>query len=1664
MAQGLQLHGPDVGVGLALEDDRGGVDDGAGGDAVGIDSRDADLSGQHQVLGAVVWGEDRVGHGAVLRPDPLGPGVAGLRLDRRVGAAQLHGDGLLLGMLVVPLLGADGDGAGAVSGEAEPGDLAALGSGLGVGVGDDHAALRLLVGDEGGPVHGDQSGGGGIIDGDEAVGDRLVRGDADELLGGRFLGGFHGHGVQAAHRQRQVLAGVAAGLRLGSGRGIAGHLVQLKQAADGPDVHGEGTGPDDIGLLVRHGEILRHDQVHPADAQVDAAPVEVLAVVVEVLPVVGVGGVAEVQDLLRAGDGHGVVVDGEAHVIDQAALGQQVVVVHTLLALVEGDAHDGPGSGVVPHGDGGDPGAGGLVDGIEVGAVDAQQDIHAVEGVAGGFDVGVVGPGGAGADLGQLHGLQIQGIEGRLVGAVVGGDVNGAVLVDGGLIDPVGQGLLVERPIAGQVPHIELDDEGRAVFVADDAVQGLFDEANVDRGAGGDGGIGHGGGSDDGGAGLHAGDHAPAVDGGHGGIGAGPGDRILHAPGQDGGGKDGAVLADDLKLRLVQRHGDLGIGELLLVEVHPVGAHVQGVVGDLHQIVLAVVGEGVGGVVLLPGLGVGVGALLQQDGAVLLQDAEPGDVLVVLGGDQHPGGAGLVADCQSQVHDLRGLVIHGDGQGEPGAVMEGVPVHAAVGLYVVFRRQLKGQGQLGVVRQGVGEEAVDVGHGVGVVPGAVVGAVVSAVGGAAQDLGHRLRDALLHDAEAGGRGVPQGGVVDGEDLVSELGGNGGAVGIVVVLLHHRVAAHGRAEFISGIADQEGLQGSGHAGPQDVVHVGGPDLAAELVLQIGALVEHGGVRPGAVVAQHGDGMVRPGGAVGGDLHGVDVALHVVAVVAVVVDAVLQVEGQTDLHAAPGGDRHLIVGAALSLAEALQQQMGVVAVHVAVAVQVRLVGIYWNGLDEPGAEVQNGLGVQGVYQIVAGEIKEAGGEHFPDGLPVHGPEGGGGELHHGVGLGPVVAGAGDVLGEEVRAQLIDHVLIGEVVQAEGEAVHAVVVGIVAQLHLDLAVLDVALGGEGSSGGQAFRIDEHVALGGDGLVHPGQARALLEHGIVDVIVVGHVDGHGRGHDQALGELADVEALGLDAAFPQILGHQGGDAGDLGGRHGGAGHGGVAGGIVAVDGGDAAAGSGDLGLQAQITGYAPGGEGGHGIAVVGVVVSAAHGGHGKGVGKGAGGAAGIVVHVVQIEDPSAGARGVAPVVGVAHGDGHHGVGVHQTVQNALILGAGGHTGGGGAQGQVHGVRAQHDGVLDGHHVVGVIGTAVLAEDLHGEDLGVVGLALDLVVAAGGLGKAAAADHVLVARGDALHVGAVVALGIVAVGDVVVAVHVVVGVGDLGGAVGGVGVDLHVELRGLGLDLGGGQQIQTGHVVRVAHVLGLGVELQGMLQTGGGEGDMVHLDAGVDDGHPGARTGDALLPDLVAAGLEGGAVHIGVGAVVGVAAVRLIPGLQHHGFHLVHGADGVQLAVGHVGGDDVGGQGDVPDHVQGLSIQDLRGDPVGKGQLLGLQLGPVVHGGGVVRDASGGPAPVHGGGVPQDDGNTNRIGVGIAMLFRRGGALDDGAGPARAELFPGQGRGLRSLRLQGQSRDRQGKQESNAEQDAEQTLNGTLHSDTPFKKRFHWDLRGENP
>ena len=401
-------------------------------------------------------------------------------------------------------------------------------------------------------------------------------------------------------------------------------------------------------------------------------------------------------------------------------------------------------------------------------------------------------------------------------------------------------------------------------------------------------------------------------------------------------------------------------------------------------------------------------------------------------------------------------------------------------------------------------------------------------------------------------------------------------------------------------------------------------------------------------------------------------------------------------------------------------------------------------------------------------------------------------------------------------------------------------------------------------------------------------------------------------------------------------------------------------------------------------------------VVVGEAHivgGGYGQAVGGGGGRCHHTVIHILHIQHTGAVGGVVCPGAGVTGGDGHDHVVVGQAVQNILVLVVS-HEALVGTQGQVHGITAQENGILDGDHVVGLKGAAGAAEDLHDDDLGIgshtlhgdLGQGIDVAAVGGG-------DEA-VGCGDTGHMGAVVAHAVTVVVHDIAGIHIVDGEGDLlvdvvsaGGGTGQVLHGLiHVQVLHHGGDIGRGQQIQAFDILLKAHTLFLGVLLQGVQVSAVVEALMIGVQTGINDGDPGAGAGVAGGPGIVGADHGGGGGHHGV-CLAGGAFQSLVLVLHKHFLNAADGRDVFHLAILDVGGNDVGSQGHSPDHIQIGAVQNILLDPGDHGSLLHPELVAVGQGCGIFCHIRGG---IHFQSClfVQHNGNADHIGVLIRNLF----------------------------------------------------------------------------
>ena len=317
---------------------------------------------------------------------------------------------------------------------------------------------------------------------------------------------------------------------------------------------------------------------------------------------------------------------------------------------------------------------------------------------------------------------------------------------------------------------------------------------------------------------------------------------------------------------------------------------------------------------------------------------------------------------------------------------------------------------------------------------------------------------------------------------------------------------------------------------------------------------------------------------------NIALHISAVGIGLLQSLLLCLGEGHFHA----NLHLLTGLHRNQSGAVpgQEQMYVIGIDGAVAVQIRFVSA---GDGRAAYDiVHQSLAVGHVDFPITVEVQAGQRLRQRQSRAVRSP--GSADLQSlrlGIQIGFSILPEGS-LGEEVGAEPVGQGLVGDVLQGEGEAVEALAIRIVSQLGLYLAVRRRV--------GSIFVHQDHT-VGGDGAIYIGQAGALLENRVVVAAVLTIPDGGGRGHDQRLDELPGVQTgLFLQPAFPDVLGQNRRDTGNLGRGHGGAGVVGIALAAVgdAVQRVDVAAGSCDLRLQLQGTGNAPTGEVAHGLVLV--------------------------------------------------------------------------------------------------------------------------------------------------------------------------------------------------------------------------------------------------------------------------------------------------------------------------------------------------------------------------------------------------------------------------------------------------------------------------------------
>ena len=828
----------------------------------------------------------------------------------------------------------------------------------------------------------------------------------------------------------------------------------------------------------------------------------------------------------------------------------------------------------------------------EVAAVNTEQIGGIATGKHGGCSHIKVGSAECGTDIG--HSDSSAGVRIQLVHLAAGGILDEHDITVGVVSNVLDVGLdgIACGPgiVFCQVPG-EL--HGSAVGILQDAVQGGIQLNNGDCAGGGDGLVCGSGDGDHSIAGSNSGNNAVFINGCHGLIGRGPDDAAVGSVDRIDNGSQLLGVADDHHQSGIGQIDALqGIGDFTDLGLDLVGGSVHGVVINLQQEVgtidrAQIQSEFHGIACGLGGIGATVGV------QVLTVDVVQGnscDVLVVGSGDSQDIAVGV------DIHIVHSgsSVVDDHGHGESSAVAQCIEVYITFCVNVV----LGNQGQTDVnggtlLNVGLQTQAQGV---VGAVPVAAVGVIVGRADLADVLAPVDLTGLGVDHLEVGVSCITDGGEAQlGQGIAADHAecvtlGHVGGVG------DHGVAAEPVLAIHVGVLDQQtvvlALCESG------AVQVGKTILQTMGEFHVGALVEHGGIGPVAVECQHGDGM-------GGASHalcsaqglGIDVSFDVSAAF-VVCQPILVVSTQSD----GDGDLGRAVGRHNCAAGVQhgEEQVGVIGIDDVVHVQVCQTLVV-QGDIQTGGVVQQDLTVSGVDFAVTVEVHADQFLTSGDGLAVDSPcHIGRQECGPGVQQQNALVGEG-VLSEDVSGQREGLLHIGQVVDGEGEGVDAGLLGIVAQLCLDLAVCP-GIGGIGAH--------DDVGISGGSSAHIGKTCALLDHGIVVAAAGAVTQGLCGGHQQTLGQGTLVQTgLLSQTALADILCHQGSHTGDLRSSHGGTGHD-LVGLVIAEgaivdgtgDGIDAAAGGSDLRLQLQGTGNAPGGEGGHGV-VLAAILTGAHG-----------------------------------------------------------------------------------------------------------------------------------------------------------------------------------------------------------------------------------------------------------------------------------------------------------------------------------------------------------------------------------------------------------------------------------------------------------------------------
>ena len=391
-------------------------------------------------------------------------------------------------------------------------------------------------------------------------------------------------------------------------------------------------------------------------------------------------------------------------------------------------------------------------------------------------------------------------------------------------------------------------------------------------------------------------------------------------------------------------------------------------------------------------------------------------------------------------------------------------------------------------------------------------------------------------------------------------------------------------------------------------------------------------------------------------------------------------------------------------------------------------------------------------------------------------------------------------------------------------------------------------------------------------------------------------------------------------------------------------------------------------------------GIAVI------VHGSDGHRVGIGAGRADRVEAHIVRIEQtPVLGF--FRPVAGVAGCDADERAMLGQAVHDVLVAVAPSCTGSTGTQRQVDGIAPEHNGVLNGSHIVGVIGSAVGVEYIHCNDLSVrcYTLHIDRIQCRGEC--SIAVRNIRVGSGDTGNMRAVTVAHIV-VSHVVVTVGIVKAKGKLSVNVKRTRINFEladIKLGNLIHDLLLTQQVERRNVVIITHARLFGQQTDGVAPALFGERLVVGISAGIYDGNSAAGTRIAGCIGRCRTGHLRGSCHQRVISLGAGYHSRLITGFNDDIFHAVELQNGRDLPILHICGNDVRSKRQVPLNIKSAAAQHFRGDFLRHYGLLAHQTVTVADRAGILRNRLGLKPGVNCRRSFQNNGNADHIRVCIA-------------------------------------------------------------------------------